>query len=55
VQDTHEFIVKTNGRFSAVGNLAQPGAETSTKAAEIYLKDKGTPQSYFGRGYVQLT
>ena len=54
-QDGDQFTVTTNGRFAAVNKGAKLGSSAAAKSTSTYDSDDGDEQSYFGRGYVQLT
>ncbi len=54
-QDGDQFAVSAKGQQAAITEGAKLGAAAAQKAVKSYADDDGTEQSYFGRGYVQLT
>lgn len=53
--DGDQFSVSVEGKAVAITKHAAMGAPDGAKSAKVYLVDSGTPRTYHGRGYVQLT
>ena len=56
--DGDQFVVKPNGTFTILAKPAGGKMGTSLHmagASEAYTKAQGTEQTYYGRGYMQLT
>ncbi|MFZ2268143.1 MAG: hypothetical protein WAV95_11265 [Azonexus sp.] len=54
-RDGDQFLVKANGKCSAITKKATMGSKDGMAAHKRYEQDTGVEQCYFGRGYVQLT
>lgn len=54
-QDGDQFTVQKNGNHCAVTARARMGSTSAAPPTRAYQQAEGTPLSYFGRGYVQLT
>ncbi len=54
-QDGDQFSVSPEGVIRALTKGAKMGTADGGAAAQIYDKDPGSENAYYGRGYVQLT
>ena len=53
--DGDQFTVSLEGKRVGVTQHAKMGATDGGASAKVFKDDPGTPLSYFGRGYTQLT
>ncbi|WP_290662343.1 glycoside hydrolase family 19 protein [Aquabacterium sp.] len=53
--DGDQFIVKPSGNIKPLTKAAKMGAKDGLAASDVYAKDDGIEQAFYGRGYVQLT
>ncbi len=53
--DGDQFIIKLSGKITPVTKAAKMGSTAGLASSDVYVKDDGTEQAFYGRGYVQLT
>lgn len=53
--DGDQFTVKPGGKVVPMTKTAKMGAKDAAVASDVYVKDDGVEQVFYGRGYVQLT
>lgn len=54
-QDGDQFIISSLGKITPITKNASMGSTSEGPRSEIYETDDGAEQTYFGRGYTQLT